>query len=1021
MAVLASRLAHLAVAVGVATWTCVCGGQAAAQTWGEVDLPGGVAAARQVLGLGTDTRTASAFLVDFIRTYHQFGDADSTALERFERYLRYVQALQSALAGWPDGLQLGTDRLQGQNRDRWRTVAAVLALRLREVKNRPVLELDKDDEAVRRAGWLKSLGIDLPQLAQQLNQGERVRLVIASDALPLPLPGIWPALLDQAGRPDIVTLGATHRPALLYVGLMSLDAETLAFLAAHPKTLDVDTAEAGTFAAFGRSIRVRGGRIDVPGGAAYAPIWVQLVDRRLDEPLEFIRRLLSRDEGRLAFLYDTVAHVSPALRGALFDGAETTEGRLASLGQHYRWFKDVDPAWKVGTRPFYRPPLDPSLVLTLLDVSPVGTVGLPWWPQILEEVANDDGWPDRSIRDLQDRRANLTWALPWIFDSKAPEPRFRLLRFAQRRFATTPRTAAAPVEVALRGFSRMPALMLTLERMGVDNPMVLADVATAAMRLTTAADVAQVELALRQWQAALSILEQIARRRAIPAATRDGLLMALAKVVPPEHLPSPGAVGTWMIEQLNPALGVPAPSGTDYETAAIAAWLAPASAPTRTFTWEGLDYRIDRVGPVVRDATAVRAGVKGPTLTHLELLVRTVREIEAGVKALDRTKELASRLESVRKELLELRNDENKPLHETDDLEDAARTIARIRRERDLTRVARQLPTLRDTLDVVTAHALPGLAYALAAAPSPQPQIYGDIALRHLITASPDAPPEQWRHSAWTLPRTGPLPIGSMGILGSMLALDTTLADGQLRRLAAADASAPPVEGKFNSFDRDALTMRLLYASPLDDVESAARLAVDALAAGQARWANLASTDAATRAAMEAVLYPVLGETRANLAVWLRERNQSNAADEMLLPSERVRLGTDIPLPVALGMAASSFDGCLCLQAPPMKPIGEWLGRGDSGHLSVLVVDVQVRLVQALAELALPAYLVELVLPLALQDTIDRVGQFSPDDWEAVAVARFILKARVEEYLLALVAEGVLAPPVPAAGLQDPH
>ncbi|MCC6988260.1 MAG: hypothetical protein IT181_04640, partial [Acidobacteria bacterium] len=275
--------------------------RAQAPVWGEIELPGGVTAARQVLNLGTETRTQSAFLVDFIRTFHQFGDVDSTAIQGFEHYLRYVQELRAGLAAWPDGLQLGTEKVQNRNRDRWRAVAELLALRLREVKNRPVLELDKDDEAQARVVWLKALGIDPAALVKRLNANERVRLAVAVDPLPLPLPGIWPALLDQQGRVDVVQLGASHRPALLYMGLMSLDAETLAFFGSHPEAFDLDMAEAGTFAAFGRSLHVRGGRIQVPGGAAYAPVWVQLVDRRIDEAVPFVRRLLSRDDGRLAF------------------------------------------------------------------------------------------------------------------------------------------------------------------------------------------------------------------------------------------------------------------------------------------------------------------------------------------------------------------------------------------------------------------------------------------------------------------------------------------------------------------------------------------------------------------------------------------------------------------------------------------------------------------------------------------------------------------------------------------------
>lgn len=1009
----ARRVACLALVASLAASTA-----ARAQTWGEIELPGGVTAAREVLGLGTGTRTPSAFLVDFVRTFHQFGDVDSAAVDRFERYLRYVQEVRTVLTGWRDGLELGSDRLRGVQRERWRHVAETLGLRLREVKNRPVLELDRDEQAVERVGWLKALGVDAARLAQQLTQGERVRVAIASEPLPLPLPGIWPALLDRPGPPDIVRLGTSHRAALLYTGLMALDQETLRFVDAHPKVLELDIAEAGTFAAFARSLRVRSTRVEPPGGAAFAPVWVQLVDRRLEEADEFIRRLLAKDEGRLAFLYDTVAQLEPRLQVALFDGAGRTEPRLETFDRHYRWFREVDPTWKVGTRPFFRPAIDPSTVLALLDIGPDGRVGPDWWPDVLEKVAGEDGWPERPLREIRDRRAGLTWALQWIFDGQAPETRFRLLRFAQRRFASAPRTAAAPVETALRGVDRMPALLMALERMGVGTPVVFAEMASAAMRLTSAGDVDTAGPKLREWQAAAAILEQVLRRRAVPASVRDGLLLSLAKTVPPDDALPSGAVATWVVEQLAPALGAPEADAKDFEKLAIGRWLAPAEQPVRTLAWEGLDYRIDRVGPVVRDAVAVRAAAKGPTLAHLDALVRVRREMLAGVTTVERAQALAGRLEPVRTALLQIRDEKNKPRFETDDLQDAARTLARIKRPRDLDRVAKQVPKLDYTFDVVSAHVLPALAYALAAAPTPQPQIYADAADRHLVTASAGLPPEQWRRSAWMLPAPGTLPTGASGVLGSLLALDTALSEGQLRRLAVADATAPPVEGRFTPQDRAGWIDRLLYASAFDEVDAAATRITEAIASGTRRWTETSASASSARPATEATLTPLLGAIRTNLVLWLVERRRADAAAAMVLPSEYLRLGAigGEPLPSVAGPAGRAFDGCLCLRPPLTRPIEHWLGRGDSGHLSVLTTDLVIRLVAALAELKLPPVLAELVLPFAVQDVVDRVSQFSPEDWEGLASARDIPKARIEEYVLALVAEGVLAPPTPSAG-----
>lgn len=988
----------------------------AAQTWGEIEIPGGVTAARAVLGLGTGTRTPSAFLIDFIRTYHQFGDVDSTAVDRFARYVRYVQDLRLVLAGWRDGLELGRDRLRGVQQERWRHVAETLGLRLREVKNRPVVEPDRDDQAIERRAWLAALGIDATRVAQQLNQGDRVRLVVNSDMVPLPVPALWPTLLEKPGPADLVRLGTSHRAALIYMGLVALDSETLTWIAAHPRVLDLDTVEAGTFAAFGRSVRVRGSRVEPAGGSAFAPVWVQLVDQRLEEPVEFIRRLVGKDDGRLAFLYDTVAQADPRLQTALFDGATRTEPRIEAFERHYRWFREVDPSWNVGTRPFFRPAIDPSLVLALLDVGPDGRVGPDWWPDVLDAVAGDDGWPARPLREIRDRRAGVTWALSWIFDSQAPQARFRLLRFAQRRFATAPRTAAAPVEIALRGFERMPALLLALERMGVATPPAFAEVVSAAMRVTLRGDLHTAGPKLREWQAAAALLEQILRHRAVPASVRDGLLTSLAAIVPADDdLPS-GAVAGWLAQQLMPALGAPDADSKDVERVAIGRWLAPAEQPVRTLNWEGLDYRIDRVGPVVRDAVAVRAAAQGPTLAHLVALVGVRRELQAGVTTTERAHALGTQLDAVRTAVLQLRDEKHKPRFETDDLQDVARALSRSKRPRDLERLARQTPKLGYTFDVLTAQVLPSLVYALAASPAPQPQIFADAADRHLITASPGLPPEQWRRSAWTLPATGTLPTGGSGVLGSLLALDTALGEGQLRRLAAGDAPAPPVEGTFTPQDRAGFVDRLLLPSTLEDIEAMAEPLAAALTAGSRRWAEVTAAAGSARGTAESLLTPVLGATRTNLVLWLLDRKRAEAAADLMLPSERLRLGVPeaTPLPVAAGPASAAFDGCLCLRPPPSQPIEFWLGRGDSGQLSVLTTDLVLRVSVALAELKLPAALTELVLPFAVQDLIDRVAQFAPHDWEALAVSRFIAKERVEDYVLALVAEGLLAPPTSA-------
>lgn len=92
------------------------------------------------------------------------------------------------------------------------------------------------------------------------------------------------------------------------------------------------------------------------------------------------------------------------------------------------------------------------------------------------------------------------------------------------------------------------------------------------------------------------------------------------------------------------------------------------------------------------------------------------------------------------------------------------------------------------------------------------------------------------------------------------------------------------------------------------------------------------------------------------------------------------------------------------------RPPEDWLGRTASLAASVSS-DLPLRLTELLAELHLPHALLEPLLPMALQDVIDHTRQISTADWEAFAWARHLPSSRVEEYMLALLADGMLAAP----------
>ena len=147
----------------------------------------------------------------------------------------------------------------------------LMGLRLREQKNVYSLAVEASESAAERAEWMTANGIDLQQLIKDASPNAAVPLTLQDTDLPLPLPEFWQKEIFDAKHLPILDITGDRQSSLLYIGLLALDDETLEFLASHValvKHLRED--HPGPFAAFGRSLRIHGGVVDVPGGAGAA-------------------------------------------------------------------------------------------------------------------------------------------------------------------------------------------------------------------------------------------------------------------------------------------------------------------------------------------------------------------------------------------------------------------------------------------------------------------------------------------------------------------------------------------------------------------------------------------------------------------------------------------------------------------------------------------------------------------------------------------------------------------------------
>jgi hypothetical protein len=429
----------------------------------------------------------------------------------------------------------------------------------------------------------------------------------STDTVPLPLPPpVWREVIFGRNILDgelIAAILETRETALLYYGLSALDDETLGWLAADRETLAHLKKYPGAFAAFGRSVRIRDGQVIVPGGAAAAPLWQQVIAADPARPGPFLRALIGAHRGRSAFLYDTIAHLDPARqRFAL-------AARLEALADVFR---AVAPEWDAEARPLARPQLDPSLLLLGLGLDDDGRVAGPLRRDIWARVFRDDGAVNLPFRDVAPWTASpgdasdvdAAWLAARVQEVTYTAGRRRLETFfyAQRVLNASP---AEPHVVAgvLRAFGSMPALMLALERIGVRDASLLLSTARYAWDLNDADD--ERGDTISAFQAAVAFVERGVRSRALSPDSARALIESLIA------LPSRGShayasrLAAWIKTDLFQAASQPALESSDPVEEAVLRLIAGArdGRPTPTVEWEGTTYVVD---PAVAELDRLR-------------------------------------------------------------------------------------------------------------------------------------------------------------------------------------------------------------------------------------------------------------------------------------------------------------------------------------------------------------------------------------------------------------------------------
>jgi hypothetical protein len=381
-----------------------------------------------------------------------------------------------------------------------------------------------------------------------------------SEQVPLPLNHeLWTDVILQVQiqqRALVSAILRDRRAALIYYGLSALDDETLQWMAANRGRLVHIRKYPEIFAAFGRSLRIRDGRVIVPGGTDAESLWRSLIGVDPAQADAFVERVIAGD-GRLAFLYDVIAHLDDAHRrfalGLQF-GPATRSARLRSL---LAAFTMAAPEWKIAERPFARPPLDGALLLSTIGVTATGIAVPPLTRRLWDLVfraddLNDVAYEEISEAELRAVTGALVLDAPWLADRILRAPygtgrrRLDTLLFGQRVFHSVAQPESADVATALRGYLSFPALMIALERLGTTDPDIYVGAAEHAARLDAIQPVSERRVAIAEFQSAVELIVRMTRVHEITAARATSLVESLIDLEFSSRLPYSAAFGDWL-------------------------------------------------------------------------------------------------------------------------------------------------------------------------------------------------------------------------------------------------------------------------------------------------------------------------------------------------------------------------------------------------------------------------------------------------------------------------------------------
>ncbi len=691
-------------------------------------------------------------------------------------------------------------------------------------------------------------------------------------------------------------------------------------------------------------------------------------------------------------------------------------------------------------------PLDPATVLRALAFDESGRLAGPAARDFWERVFRNDRVPEDPRRELGRVDPAPLVDAAYVLAATCTGPpaagraRLRALAFVQRVAPAGGEADLPALLVAARAVMRYPMLMLSVERMGIDDLEVHVALARAARGFERVVNPLRLRRALSQFQGAMALVERARMVGRLPRDAAGSALLALASV-PLSRDGFDGAMADWLARDLLPRLDVPVtPSltGATMDQRLLAALAGPRDTEPPVVEWEGLRYRFDRRLAQFERYVRSRTQLGGNSLDAVLALWETADTLAAGTVAVGDVPSLVERLETsatvVRTPRVGLHVPSARSVPYAEEIQPLVDDLREITDRGRLRRLPGIAERLRYVVDVLLADLLTTLPYVVHLADAYGAETLGaDVAARHEFGVRL-ADPGHRGQAPWAVPqgRVGPPAsfdrIGepwtaapgedrfstAWHVYGSLLSLDLALAPLYLPRFAGV---MPPETPAFQADEEEYFAQAVALFDPAAADRGQAAALADAIRRGRARVRRLTAGNASLAGVADAA---GLDQARRNDLAWMLRRRPGEVGgffsrSELLWLGLRQGDGPPGRPPAGWGAPAVWPAGCLCTRMP--LPDAEDLFRAPAARLASRFADLQLALAEAVDDMALPAPIVRDLLPVATREMLDGVQFTLGGRFDALArYIRELPRARIEDYVAALVGPGRPLRPVGPAG-----